>query len=54
MFKFGEKEFKILGTQDKPLIRCSDILIHLLEYRKSNDARWFRDMDQELKDMYVV
>ena len=31
--KFGSKEIYIYGTLEEPLIKCSDLLIHILEYR---------------------
>lgn len=53
-FNFEQLNIKVYGTEEAPLFRCSDILIHVLNYKKSNDANWFRTMDDELKQMYLV
>ena len=33
VFDFNKLNIKIYGTEDEPLFRCSDILIHVLEYK---------------------
>lgn len=32
---------------NSPYIKCSDLLIRILGYTKSNDARWFRNISAE-------
>jgi|LauGreStaDraftv2_3_1035109.scaffolds.fasta_scaffold12020_1 hypothetical protein len=49
VFDFGQLNIKVYGTEEEPLFKCSDILIHVLKYKKSNDANWFKTMDDELK-----
>jgi len=39
----------VYGSIYEPLIKCSDLLIHVLGYRKSHDAHWFRNIRNNSK-----
>ena len=51
---FGEQSITIYGTQNDPLIKCSDILIHVLGYKQCKDAGWFRKMADNSKYVTMV
>jgi len=38
---FGEQSITIYGTQNDPLIKCSDLLIHVLGYKDCSKANWY-------------
>ena len=52
-FNFGQLNIKVYGTEEDPLFKCSDIMIHVLKYKQTKDANWFRTIDEELKLMYI-
>ena len=48
-FLFNSKQFNIYGTNEDPLFRCSDILIHLLGYSESNKNWFYMNNKKNLK-----
>lgn len=51
---FGEQSITIYGTQNDPLIKCSDLLIHVLGYKDCKSANWFRKMADNPKYVILV
>jgi len=45
---------KVYGSEEEPIFKCSDVLIHILKYKQAKDASWFRNIDIELKSMYLI
>ena len=41
---FGETQITIYGTQNDPLIKCTDLIKSILGYRDASQAKWFKDM----------
>ena len=45
---FGEQSITIYGTQNDPLIKCSDLLIHVLGYKDCSKANWYPQLCQDI------
>jgi len=41
---FGEVQITIYGTQQEPLIKCTELIKNVLGYRDASQAKWFTDM----------
>ena len=50
----GEYNITLYGTIDDPLVRCKDLIVSLLGYKRTTDAKWFRNMTDELKSEFLV
>lgn len=53
VLNFGELNVTIYGTEQDPLIKCSDLLIHILGYKKCRDACWFKNISEIEKSIYL-
>lgn len=51
---FGEQSITIYGTQNDPLIKCSDLLIHVLGYKRETDCRVFRKLKENVEFVTMV
>jgi prophage antirepressor-like protein len=42
-FLFNSTEFKVYGTHEEPLFKCSDVLVNLLGYRDSDANNFYAE-----------
>ena len=42
---FGTKHITIYGTQLEPMIKCSDLLVQVLGYKRNTDCRIWRKIE---------
>ena len=42
-FLFNSNEFKVYGTNEEPLFKCTDVLVNLLGYKESDKSNFYAE-----------
>lgn len=51
---FGEQSITIYGTQNDPLIKCSDLIKNVLGYTRVTDCKPFRKLRKDVEFVQCV